>query len=214
MLPKPEFKRLTLLPCIALALSGGALAADGEDHVVREYSFPLTDIEEIEIHASVGQMRIMPSEGNEIRLVLEIESNDNGWFDRSRDVSDVELESDVRGKRLVLRQTEDETTTEWTVQMPAVARTSIEMGVGEIDAQFGPTELDIDMGVGDVEVSLPESSTGEIDLATGVGEVKLRGAHDVENDRAFVSHDVHGSGDGDMDARIDVGVGEVRLELD
>jgi hypothetical protein len=219
MLRKPEFKLRTLLPCIVVALSGAALAADDdeddrEDYVVREYSFPLTDIEEIEIHASVGQIDIVPIEGNEIRLVLEIEPSEHGWFDRRRDVSDVELESDVRGKRLVLRQTEDDTNTEWTVQMPAVARTSIEMGVGEIDAEFGATELDIDMGVGDVDVSLPESSTGDIDLAAGVGDVTLRGAHDVDNERAFVSQDVHGRGEGDMDARIDVGVGDVRLELD
>jgi DUF4097 and DUF4098 domain-containing protein YvlB len=216
MLPKPEFNLRILVPCIALALSGVALAAgddDDEDYVVREYTFELTDIEEIEIHASVGQIDIVPIEGNEIHLVLEIEASEHGWFDRKRDVSDVELESDVRGKRLVLRQTEDDTNTEWTVQMHAVARTSIEMGVGEIDAEFGATELDIDMGVGDVDVSLPESSTGDIDLAAGVGDVTLRGAQDVDDERAFVSQDVHGRGEGDMDARIDVGVGDVRLEL-
>ncbi len=216
MHPRPAFKLRTLLPCIALALSGAALAAgddDDEDYVVREYSFPVADIEEIEIHASVGKIDVVPSEGDEIRLVLEIESRDHGWFNRKRDVSNVELDSDVRGKRLVLSQTEDGTHTEWTIRMPAVARTTIEMGVGEIDAEFGATELDIDLGVGDVEVSLPERSTGDIDLAAGVGDVTLRGAHDVDNDRAFVSQDVSARGDGNMDAKIEVGVGSIRLEL-
>jgi hypothetical protein len=215
MLPNPAFKLRTLLPFIALAVSPVAVAADDdEDYVVREYSFSLADIEEVEIHASVGSIDIVPIDGNEIRLVLEIENSDHGWMGRNTDVSDVELESDVRGKRLVLRQTEDDTTTEWTVQMPVVARTTIEMGVGEIDAELGATELDIDMGVGDVDVTLPESSTGDIDLAAGVGDVTLRGAHDVDNERAFVSQDVHGRGEGDLDARIDVGVGDVRLVLD
>ncbi len=203
-----------LLPCIALATAVPAFAADDEDFVVREYTFPLTDIEEVELHASVGSMRIVPIEGNEIRLVLEIESNDHGWFDRKRDVSDVELESDVRGSRLVLRQTEDDTNTEWTVQLPAVARTSIEMGVGDIDAELAATELDLDLGVGEVDVSLPEASTGEVDISVGVGDASLRGADDVDREESFVSQEIQGDGAGTLDARIDVGVGEVTVTLE
>jgi hypothetical protein len=212
------FKLRTLLPFIVVTLAGSAVAAgddEDEDFVLREYSFELTGIEEVEFHAGVGKIDIVPSDGNEIRLMLEIESQEHdGWFGRRRDVSDVELESDVRGGRLVLRQTEEGTTTDWTVQMPDVARTSIEMGVGEIEAEFGATELDIDMGVGDVDVTLPESSTGEIDISVGVGEATLRGATDVDQERAFVSQEVQGRGEGDLDARIEVGVGDVRLELD
>jgi hypothetical protein len=209
----PGFKLRALLPFVALAATA-AYASDDEDYVVREYTFPLTDIEEVELHASVGDIDIVPIAGNEIRLVLEIENQDHGWFDRDVDVSDVELESDVRGKRLRLEQTEEGTNTIWTVQMPAVARTSIEMGVGDIDAEFGSTELDIDLGVGEVDVSLPESSTGEIDIAVGVGDASLRGADDVDYEQAFVSHDVNGHGEGDLDARIDVGVGDVTLTLE
>jgi hypothetical protein len=210
-----RFKLRTLLPFIALATTLPVLAAaDDEDFVVREYTFPLTDIEEVEFHASVGTIDIMPIEGNEIRLVLEIESSDHGWFDRKRDVSDIELDSDVRGSRLVLRQTEEGTNTDWTIQMPAVARTTIEMGVGEIDAEFGATELDIDLGVGEVDVTLPEASTGEIKVAVGVGDAGLRGADDVDRENSFVSQDIEGHGAGSMEARIDVGVGDAKLTLE
>jgi hypothetical protein len=197
-----------------MAIAASTSAVADEDFVVREYSFPLDGIEEIELHASVGSMRIVPTEGNEIRLVLEIESHDQGWFDRKRDVSDVELESDVRGGRLVLEQTEEETETEWTVEMPVVARTTIEMGVGDIDAELGATELDIDLGVGDVDISLPEASTGEVDISVGVGDASLRGAHDVDHENAFVSQDIKGHGDGVLDARIELGVGDVTVTLD
>jgi hypothetical protein len=209
----PGFKLRALLSCIALAATA-AYAANDEDFVVREYTFALTDIEEIEFHASVGEFDIVPIEGNEIRLVLEIENEDHGWLDRDVDVSEVELESDIRGKRLRLEQTEEGTSTIWTVQMPAVARTSIEMGVGDIDAEFGATELDIDLGVGEVDVSLPENTTGDIDIAVGVGDVNLRGAEDVDHEHAFVSQDVNGRGAGALDARIDVGVGDVTLTLE
>jgi hypothetical protein len=208
-----HFKLRALLPIIALA-AGSAFAADDEDFVVREYTFPLSDIEEIEFHASVGKMEILPIEGDEVRVILEIESNDDGWFDRKVDVSDMELDSDVRGKRLVLRQTEEGTNTEWTVQMPAVARTTIEMGVGEIEAELGATELKVDLGVGDVDISLPESSTGDIDISVGVGDARLRGADDVDSEHAFVSQEISGRGAGALEARIDVGVGEVNLTLE
>lgn len=208
------FKLLATLPFAAFALSLPALVAADEDSVVREYTIPLTDIDEIQIHAGAGSMNIVPIDANEIRLVLDIESSEHGWFNRGRDVSDVELDYAVRGKRLVLRQTEEGTNTEWSVQLPAVARTRIEMGVGNIQAEFGETELDLELGVGEVDLTLPESSTGDIDIEVGVGEARLRGADAVDHDRAFVSQDVRGRGKGTLDARIELGVGEVKLRLE
>lgn len=211
---KPACHLHALLAAIVLA-SGAAFAAnDDTDYVLREYTLPLTDIDEIEIHAGAGTLEILPLDANEVRILLEIESEEHGWMKRRRDVSDVELESDVRGRRLVLRQTEKGTNTEWTVRMPAVARTTIEMGVGEIDAQLGATELELHLGVGDVNVMLPADSTGEIDIEVGVGDARVRGAHDVDHHQAFVSQDVRARGDGELDARIELGVGDVTLELE
>lgn len=209
----PVFKLRVLVSVVALSATG-AYASDDEDFVVREYTFQLTDIEEIEFHASVGEFDIVPIPGNEVRLVLEIENDDHGWFDRGRDVSNVELESDVRGRRLRLEQTAKGTNTNWTVQMPAVARTSIKMGVGSIDAEFAGTELELDLGVGEVDVALPERSTGDIDISVGVGEASLRGATDVDREHAFVSQEVSGRGAGTLDVHIDVGVGDVTLTLE
>jgi hypothetical protein len=208
--------RTRFIPGALTALCGLALAlpALAEDSVVREYTFPLTDINEVEFQASVGSMRIVPIEANEIRLVLEIESRDRGWFNRARDVSRIELESRVRGDRLVLEQDEDDTETHWTVQMPAVARTTIHMGVGEIKGEFGATELDIDLGVGEVDITAPEASTGDIALSVGVGDASLRGASEVRRDQAFVSQDVDGRGEGTFDMRIDLGVGSIDVDLE
>ncbi|MDY6982248.1 MAG: hypothetical protein SV422_04100 [Pseudomonadota bacterium] len=217
---KPACHLHALLAAIVLA-SGAAFAAgdrsdesDESDYVLREYTLPLTDIDEIEIHASAGTLEILPLDANEVRILLEIESEEHGWMKRRRDVSDVELESDVRGRRLVLRQTEKGTNTEWTVRMPAVARTTIDMGVGEIDAQLGATVLDLHLGVGDVDVTLPEDSTGDIDIEVGVGGARVHGAHDVDRDQAFVSQNVRARGDGKLDARIELGVGDVTVELE
>lgn len=209
---EPAHQIRALLAALVLA-SSAALASDDKDFVIREYTIPLEDIDEIEIHASVGTLEILPLDANEVRIVLEIEANDDGWFQRRRDVSDVELEQRVRGKRLVLEQTEKGTNTEWTVQMPAVARTKIEMGVGEIEAELDATALELELGVGDVELLMPRASTGRIDISVGVGEARLRGADDVTRKEAFVSQDIRGRGEGDAEVRIEVGVGDVELEL-
>ncbi|HEY0963903.1 MAG TPA: hypothetical protein VGE69_16255 [Pseudomonadales bacterium] len=212
---KPAFHLHALLAAIVLA-SGAAFAAgdDDRDYVLREYTIPLADIDEIEFHAGAGSLEILPLDTNEVQILLEIESEEHGWLKRRRDVSDIELESDVRGGRLVLRQTEEGTNTEWTVRMPAVARTTIEMGVGDIDAAFGATELDLHLGVGDIDVTLPAHSTGDIDIDVGVGDAHVRGAHDIDHDHAFVSQDLRARGDGTLDARIELGVGDVALELE
>ena len=65
-----------------------------------------------------------------------------------------------------------------------------------------------------MDLSWPESSTGDVDIAVGVGDARLRGAEDVDHKGAFVSQDISGRGAGALDARIDVGVGEVSLALE
>lgn len=210
---RPATTLPVLLPALALAAGASLVRAD-DDYVLREYTLPLAGIEEVQIHASVGSLEIVPYDGSEVRVLLEIESAEHGWFKRQRDVSDVELDSDVRGKRLVLRQTEEGTNTEWTVQLPVVARTTIEMGVGDIDAELGATELDLELGVGDVDLVMPAHSTGDIDISVGVGDARLRGASAMEREQAFVSQDVNGHGDGTLEVQIEVGVGDVTLALE
>lgn len=205
--------RNIILPLLGLGSLLVAGAAVAEDRVIREYSFDLSAIREIEFHASVGSMRILPADGNEVELVLDIEGKDGGWFSGNKDVSGVELTSEVRGDRLILEQTEDNTSTDWTVRLPAVAVTNIEMGVGEIDAEFAATALSIELGVGEVEVSAPRASAGRIDLSVGVGDASLQGGRNVEAQRAIVSQEVRGEGDGDLDIDVETGVGNIDLVL-
>ena len=203
---------------IALSLCAGLLllqgvAADTGDRVIREHTFSLDEINEIDLHAGVGSLKIVPAKGKEMRLILDIEGQDHGWFHHRRDVSDVDLESHVRGSRLVLDQTDQDTKTEWTVEMPVVARTNIHMGVGQIDAEFGNTELRVEMGVGDVDVDMPAAGAGRIDMHVGVGDASVRGAHNVDHRHSFVSHSLEADGEGDNDVRIKVGVGDADLRL-
>lgn len=208
-------KALLMILALGVACLAALPALADEDRVSREYRFDVSDIEEIEIRASVGSVDIVPTDGDEIELFLQIEGQKNGWFFKNgrKDVSEVELESDVRGGRLVLEQTEDDTQTEWTIRMPQVARTRITLGVGEVKAELMATELVLEVGVGNIDVDFPEDEAGDIDADAGVGDVGIHGAHEVEESSAFVSQSVRARGNGNHDIRIEVGVGDVDLRL-
>lgn len=201
--------------CAAISLAGLLFAGSSyaDDRVVREYSFDLEDINEVEFQGSVGSMEFVPADGTELKIVLVIEGNDEGFFGGNRDVDDVELESRVRNDRLVLELEEEDTTTEWTVQLPVVAITNIHLGVGEIDGEFGATELDVELGVGDLDIEVPAASAGNIRVEVGVGDATLRGADDERSDGAMMFQDMHGRGEGDKEINVEVGVGDASVTL-
>jgi len=111
-----------------------------------------------------------------------------------------------RGNALYLAFDEKHATAEWLIEMPAVAYTTINMGVGELDIDIGATELDIDLGVGDVNIHASERSVGRIKLDVAVGEAGVRGGEIIEHDTAFISQSIRAEGKGRHD--INVGVGE------
>lgn len=201
----------------ALLLSTAPLTSAGE-RAIKDYSFELDGIDRIELHGAVGEMNIIHTDVKHVTVVLEITENDDddGWFGRDNDidVNAVELESDVRGNRLVLRQTDKHLNIDWTVELPTVAETSVEFGVGEVDGEFGDTSLRVELGVGDIDLTLPASAVGDIDLSAGVGDARLRGAETEHQDRTFVSQSVSGRGAGNHDLDVEVGVGDIDVRLD
>ena len=200
--------RLLLAAGLALPLT-----AQAEDLVVREHSFDVSGVRELIIEGSVGSMRIRPVDGGELRLVLEIEGQNRGWFRRRKDVSGVELESRRQGDRLVLIQDENDTNTEWTVEVPALPYLDLNLGVGEIDAEVGASEVTAHVGVGEIRIEAPLASAGSVHISTGVGDAQLRGAEEVDDHRAFVSKDVRGFGQGELRIDVKVGVGDARVSL-
>lgn len=197
-----------------LALFVLSMPAFAETRVVREYSFDLDGIDEIEFHASAGTIRILPSRDDTLGIVLDIEGQDSGWFQRARDVSGVELQSHRRNGRLVLEQTEKKTETGWTIRLPVVASTRIDLGVGAIKGDFGDTALSIRQGVGEIAIGVARESIAAVDLSVGVGEIRLRGLDARHDERAFVSQKVRGRGTGTRDLLIDLGVGEIRVDAE
>jgi hypothetical protein len=200
---------LALLSAAPFSLSYAAKTA------VKEYTFDLADIEKVNIHASVGSVHIIHTDTKKASVVLEIRQQNRHWFSRDIDLDGIELQSNTRNKRLSLRQDDDDLNIDWTLELPNVAETSIELGVGKIDGKLADTKVYVNLGVGDVELSMPAATTGEVNLNTGVGDATLHGGDSKHYSKhSFVSQEVEGSGSGNNNVNVKVGVGHIQLSLE
>jgi len=207
----------TTIAVLALgAASLGAKALASDDEVSHQYSFPLDAINEISIEGGIGTMEVVHTDGKELRVVLELEGKRRYFVLNKHDVSEIEVEERVRGDSLSLRLNEDDlehVKVHWRIEMPSVARTHINLGVGQITAEFANTELELEVGVGAADVSLARSSVGRVETSAGVGSATLRGANDMVSKRAMVSEETYGYGTGHQHMELSVGVGEMKVRL-
>jgi len=197
------------------AILTGTVLAD-ENHVVQHYSYSLDDINEVEISGGVGEMDIVHTDGDEIKIELELEGKRRYWIMNKRSVSEIELMQSTRGDRLKIKMNDDDIKNvdiHWRIELPSVARTKINIGVGKITGEFADTELDLDVGVGAADIAVARSSAGRLDLNSGVGSAYLQGANNVVSKRAFTSEQTYGYGDGQLPMDFNVGVGEMKVRL-
>jgi len=209
-------KKLMLMSVGVLLMTVLVTSAKADEHVSRTHIFDLDGIEEIEFSNGVGRFEISQTNEDEMRVMLDIESEKKGFFRRSADVSDMDIEVKERGDRLYLSFEEKNAKAEWIVEIPKsanVERTAIQMGVGEVEVDIGETELEIELGVGDVFVEAPESSVGRVEINVGVGDASLRGGEILDRDSVFISKSINGEGNGNFSLEVDLGVGDVDVRL-
>jgi len=207
-------RKLVLMSCGVGLMTLLVTSVKADDQVTRYHTFDLAEIEEVEFSNSVGNIEIVPVSGNEMRVVLDIEGNRHGIFRRKVNVENMDLKVKERGDTLFLTFEEEDTKAEWVIEMPAVAITVIEMGVGELKLEVGTTDLDIELGVGDVSVTAPKASVGRINLNVGVGDANIRGGEILDDDSVFISQSIRAQGEGDHPLEIDLGVGEINVRLE
>jgi hypothetical protein len=91
------------------------------------------------------------------------------------------------------------------------------MGIGDLDIRGIVHDLFVDMGIGEVSLSLPESAVKAVYLDTGIGESQIWGSQGrVDSTRPFFigSEVVWESGGGRSEVVVDLGIGEISVHLD
>jgi hypothetical protein len=207
---------LIILCTVFFSALAGSFAWAANNEVTRTLDVDLVNVDALVIDGGVGTIDIVPVAGTTLRIEVAIEGNRTGLLQRKRDVTDIELAQHLDNGELKIELTEDDfddLEVHWTIEMPAVATTSLNLAVGQLIARVGATELDVNVGVGQASVTAARIDTGHIEASAGVGSATLHGANRSASQRAFVSENVDGFGEGDFDIEVNVGVGEASVFL-
>ena len=207
---------LIILCTVFFGALAGSVAWAANNEVTRTLDVDLGNVDALVIDGGVGTIDIVPVAGTTLRIEVAIEGNRTGLLQRKRDVTDIELAQHLDNGELKIELTEDDfddLEVHWTIEMPAVATTSLNLAVGQLIARVGATELDVNVGVGQASVTAARIDTGHIEAAAGVGSATLHGANSSDSQRAFVSENVDGFGEGEFNIEVNVGVGEASVFL-
>jgi hypothetical protein len=198
---------------VVLAMTTALAAA--EEQVTRAHQFDASEFNSLRIDYRVGTLTLEESLNNMVEVELIIKDKEGKrWFTRSPDLQNMDLNSRNRSEQLRLEFTEKNVTTDWVVRVPALQSLHINAGVGVIQGGLPAAVVDIDLGVGTIELAARRASTGAVDLNSGVGETVIRGISSNERRSALVSSESSAHGDGTYALNANVGVGEVSIQLD
>lgn len=213
--------RKLLLAVLALLLP--ALPAVAGSTPVRTLSgrYPTSDVGQVELEFPVGEVVVTAHDGRDLIVEVELECERR----KSRSCLDA-----ARAVRLVGKMSERRlrvSLDEWPkvgsrgleaharVQVPRALPLRCELGVGELRITGLEGDLAVDLGVGEVDVTMPESAVRSVDLDVGVGEADLSTARGGRHEGSgWIAKELHWrKGPGPSTVKIDCGVGEIRVEL-
>jgi len=185
-------------------------ASLGKDKVTLEETITVEANSSIHFEVPVGSLDIATYDGDEIIVKVEVEEADNDWFS-SPDLSEAQIAIDNSGDKVHLEIDMEDVVQKWKVKIPQDASLDIDLGVGGIEIEDFAQDASIDVGVGEIDITLSSDNYREIELGAGVGGVDLDGFKNIDRERAMVSENIEWRGKGDHDLNIEVGVGDIEV---
>ena len=194
----------------------------------------------VELEAGVGDIDITVGSGPMIIATVELRPRRGGLFSSlkaaEKQVQEATFEplarhgilrmeiSGVEGDRRF-----DE---EWSLTLPRHLALSVELGVGDIEISNIAAGLDLEVGVGDITVEVnggpievevgvgditvrgPSAAYRSVEVAAGVGDVRIiADGHKIIGE-GFIAHSAEWQGAGDSSIEAEAGVGDIRVVLE
>lgn len=206
-------RQLRLISALVMTLSATQVMA--EDVKVLEKVIDAKSFSKLVLEVPVGEINVKASKGSDISLVVELQP-DEDWLGRSSDLSDAQISVRDSGSTLKLKvdlEDDDDVEQTWTVTMPAEMVASFNLGVGSVEIDDLVSDINVDVGVGEVDISVNTSLYDSIKLDAGVGDTSIKGGKGrYEREQVLVtsSSQLHGEGKNELDANVGVGDIEVR----
>jgi hypothetical protein len=200
-------------------ISAGAAAAD---EVVRSFrqQIPAANAQKVHLEFPVGELNVDPGDGGQIGLEVKVMCREKTGrcadaahdlklvYDNSGDVFHVQM------KRYPKWRGSKNLHVIAHITVPRELAVHAELGVGEMNIHGLAGDLDVDLGVGEVNVTLPKEAVGAVDLDTGIGEASLIAAGRHYESSGLMSKELNwNQGTGRSKVKVDCGVGEIDVIL-
>lgn len=212
-------KKTVLILSAALVLGVAPTAAS---EIMRSFSqqIPVGDAAEIALDFPVGEVTVEAWDNPQVNLEVKVACNKR----TSR------CEEAAKAVRLVYNTSGDRLRVEvknWPKMasgkgLHVIAKVNVprnlplwtDLGVGELTVEGTAGDLTVDLGVGEVNITLPKDAIRSVDLDTGIGEADLSAAgRHYESAGIMARQLTWNKGTGNARVKVDCGVGEIDVNL-
>ncbi|WP_163937214.1 hypothetical protein [Paraferrimonas sp. SM1919] len=174
-------------------------------------------IDQISLDVGVGQIHVEGTDSDkiEIKVVIKTADEKEGFsfgFDRN-DLDAIELVTKLkRGKMHLELSDQDDIHQHWILFVPNTLDVAIEAGVGEVSITQMSQDINVNVGVGTVEIKHPSNNFSKLDFKVGVGDMDLK--HDsayAEISSHLIGERFYQRGTAGPELAINAGVGEITI---
>lgn len=198
---------------VTLASIPFTATAHGQEEKNIEAEYTVTAATEIEFDSGVGTITFERTEGDVMHVAIRAYKDDDTFFNKDGHVEDAELEAKQSGNRITLSvPKQDGIQIDWVIKLPKVARVDTDLGVGVIEGELWTTNLQFDLGVGEVNLDL-YGDYSSVKTDVGVGDSTIKGKGNIENNRFLMTANSRAYSTGESRINIDNGVGEVTVHM-
>lgn len=201
-----------LIALVTLASMPFQAAATTEQQKTMSAEYQVTSSTKLSLDSGVGEIKFIATSGDTLSVTLTAKADsDKMWNDG--DLEAVQLTAKQDGDRLVLSVPEqDNVKLDWVIQLPKIASVDADLGVGTIGGEMWTTDINLDVGVGEVDLEL----RGDLAIITsdiGIGDSQVKGVAEVENNRFLMTASSKGRGAGTAVVSINLGVGDSNVKV-
>jgi len=210
--------RFVAIVCaVALSLVAGLAGCESNPLITSEYDYSdstsydysVGDTLVIAAETFVGAITFDQSGARSVQVTV------TRWANRESNLELLQVEAAQAGSQITISVTNPEDLNEVAADIeivgPAEVVLDLAAGVGRVDCSGEPgASWQADIGVGDVELSLPADVNATVELATGVGSIDVDFEVDGEVSSRLVVGDIGDGGGSEIAAH--VGVGDISVD--
>lgn len=211
---------MPLLIALAVLLALLADPAHAARLVTDPHFYKVTAQHRIKLEFPVGELKVVGTDADQVEFRVTAVCDDQDDAACAKRANRMELESTDRDGVLHLKLSNypkfntHSMHLEGELRVPRQLAISVDMGVGELEANDLSGDLDADLGVGQATVRTALATTGRVNAVAGIGEASIQGASDGKQTSSFIgANSSWNGGPGKAAIKVHVGVGEAAVKL-